>query len=134
MNKANRKLLIQFGQYMVGGGAWFVSGYIVFALCYGLFGWAWWVAKLLADIIGWALNYLIQRYWAFKHPALAGHEIRISTRYVAIMTVNTAIDFAIVGGLKALGVTPYIGLFVAAGFFTVWNYVWYRFWVFRPKT
>jgi hypothetical protein len=42
------------------------------------------------------------------------------------------IDYGIVGGLERIGITPYIGLFVAAGFFTAWNYLWYRFWVFAP--
>ena len=133
MNKRAYPLLVQFVEYMVGGGVWFVVGYIVFALCYGFFGWIWWVAKLLADIIGWSLNYVIQRYWAFASPALAKYEGRVSVRYIAIMAVNAGIDFAIVGGLAQLGVTPYIGLLAAAAFFTVWNYLWYRFWVFSPK-
>ncbi len=127
-------MYIQFAQYMVGGGLWFVSGYIIFALCYGVLGWSWWTAKLLADIVGWTLNYLVQRYWAFDNPLLETQEIKVSAKYVLLMIVNTAVDFAIVGGLKWLGLTPFIGLWVAASFFTVWNYVWYRFWVFKPKS
>lgn len=134
MTLKHKPLYIQFAQYVVGGGLWFVSGYIIFVLCYGVLGWSWWTAKLLADIVGWTLNYLVQRYWAFNNPLLETQEIKVSSKYVLLMIVNTAVDFAIVGGLKWLGLTPFIGLWVAASFFTVWNYVWYKFWVFNPKS
>jgi putative flippase GtrA len=117
---------------MVGGGVYFWSGYAVFALLYSGFKVDWLWAKIIADIIGWTLNYLIQRYWAFKNPKLNGHEIRISGRYIALTLLNLAIDYAIVAGLKSAGVTPYLGMFISSMFFTVWNYVWYRFWVFKP--
>jgi putative flippase GtrA len=42
-------------------------------------------------------------------------------------------DYGIVAGLKAAGITPYIGQFISSGFFTVWNYFWYRFWVFPTQ-
>jgi hypothetical protein len=48
----------------------------------------------------------------------------------ALSIIDTVLDYAIVGGLVWLGLTPYLGLFVAAGFFTFWNYFWYRYWVF----
>jgi putative flippase GtrA len=131
--KVPRKLAVQFLKYLVGGGVWFVSGYIVFSVCYGLWGWSWWTAKLLADVIGWALNYVIQRYWAFQNPALNGHEVRISFRYLLLLGLNVVIDFAIVGGLKHVGVSPFIGLFVAASFFTLWNFLWYRLWIFKAS-
>jgi hypothetical protein len=28
--------------------------------------------------------------------------------------------------------TPYAGFFASAAFTTVWDYLWYRFWVFKP--
>jgi hypothetical protein len=49
----SHKRLIQFAEYMVGGGVYFWGGMAVFALCYNLFHWPWWVSKGLADIIGW---------------------------------------------------------------------------------
>jgi putative flippase GtrA len=127
------KLLIQFAEYMVGGGVWFWSGYAVFAICYSGLHWQWWPAKILADAIGWTLNFVLQRYWVFADPRLVGQDKQVRIRYFALTAVNFLIDYAIVGGLKHVGITPYIGLFVAAGFFTGWNYLWYRFWVFKPE-
>lgn len=127
-----QKYLIQFAEYMIGGGVWFWSGYLVFALAYSVFHWNWFWSKMAADVLGWSLNYFLQRYWAFANPRLANSEGKVRTRYLLLTAVNFAIDYAIVGSLQVVGVTPYIGLFAAATFFTGWNYLWYRFWVFNP--
>lgn len=129
--RRHHKLLMQFLEYMVGGGVYFWSGYGTFALAYSVVGWDWLWAKMLADVVGWTLNFLIQRYWAFRDPRLAG-QLQSVRRYVAITIVNLGIDYAIVSGLKHLGVSPYLGMFISAFFFTAWNYFWYRFWVFDP--
>ncbi len=129
----SRRRLVQFAIYMLGGGIYFWSGYLIFAISYSGFGWQWWQAKLLADIIGWTLNYLVQRYWAFNSPGLALHEGRNRLRYGLISIFNIGLDYLIVGGLRQVGITPYIGMFVAAGFFTVWNYVCYRWWIFKEE-
>lgn len=117
---------------MVGGGVWFWSGYAVFALCYSVFTLNWFWAKLAADVVGWSLNFMLQRYWAFADPRLAGIESKVRSRYLLLTAANLIIDYLIVGSLNGAGVTPYIGLFVAATFFTGWNYLWYRLWVFKP--
>lgn len=125
-----KKRVIQFAEYFIGGSVFFWSGYLTFGICYSVFHWQWWQAKLLADTVGWTLNYLVQRYWAFDNKGLKAHEGQNRVRYIILSVVDTVLDYAIVGGLVYLGVTPYIGMFVAAGFFTVWNYAWYRWWVF----
>jgi putative flippase GtrA len=130
MIRIDRRSALQFAEYWIGGNVFFFSGYITFTICYGVFHWRWWQAKLLADTIGWTLNYLVQRYWAFTNTSLKTHEAKNRWRYVALSIIDTVLDYAIVGGLVWLGLTPYLGLFVAAGFFTFWNYFWYRYWVF----
>lgn len=55
-------------------------------------------------------------------------------RYYSLMIVNFVADQAIVGGLREVGVSPYIGQFVSSGFFTVWNWLWYSLWVFKRQT
>lgn len=129
----SRYRIVQFGEYMVGGLLYFWSGYAIFAICYSILGWEWWQAKLLADIVGFTLNYLVQRYWAFDNPELKKHEATNRIRYIALSTINIGLDYLIVGSLKYVGISPYIGMFVAAGFFTVWNYVLYRWWIFKEE-
>jgi len=125
-------LLVQFAEYMVGGGVYFWSGMGIFALCFELLHWPWWIAKGLADIFGWSANFAIQRYWAFSDSRLKGHDRRVLFRYVLVNGIDFFIDYGIVAACIYNGLTPYIGFFVSAGFTTVWDYLWYRFWVFKP--
>jgi hypothetical protein len=55
-------------------------------------------------------------------------------KYTILTIFNFGLDYLIVGGLKHLGISPYVGLFISAGFFTVWNYLWYRFWIFLRRS
>lgn len=129
----NHKVARQFGKYLIGGNVYFWSGYAVFALCYSAFRWDWLPAKLASDLIGWTLNYLAQRYWAFSDGQLKLSEVQHIGRYLAIEAVGFVIDYLIIGGLKAIGITPYIGFFISAGFFTIWSFLWYKYWVFPEK-
>lgn len=129
-SKPKRKTVIQFGKYLTGGSVYFWSGYAVFALCYSGLKWHWLPAKIAADGIGWTLNYLVQRYWAFASDRLKLSEMQHVGRYVFIETIGFILDYLIIAGLYAVGVTPYIGFFISAGFFTVWSYLWYKYWVF----
>ena len=122
----------QFGKYMVGGSIYFWVGYITFALGYSVFHWWWLWAKMLGDAVGWTSNYFIQRFWAFSDQHHLS-EMQHAGRYVFIESIGFTIDYLIIWGLKSIGITPYIGFFVSAGFFTIWSWLWYKYWVFPEK-
>lgn len=121
--------LRRFAKYMAGGGLYFWLGYAVFAAAYSGLHWGWLPAKLLADAIGWSSNYLVQRFWAFRdHVSLS--EMQHAGRYLFIETIGFVVDYLIIWGLKSIGISPYIGFFISSGFFTVWSWLWYKYWVF----
>lgn len=125
---------VQFMKYFAGGSLYFWSGYLIFALGYSVFHWWWLWAKMLADAIGWTLNYIAQRYWAFAGQAKHLSEMQHAGRYVTIESIGFVLDYLIIAGLKSIGITPYIGFFISAGFFTIWSFFWYKYWVFpEPK-
>jgi putative flippase GtrA len=124
--------LPRFVKYLAGGWLYFWVGYAVFALCYSGLGWDWLPSKILADAIGWSLNYLVQRFWAFSDRVTLS-EMQHATRYVAIESFGFVLDYLIIWGLKSIGITPYIGFFISAGFFSVWSYLWYKYWVFPER-
>lgn len=126
------KRIVQFVEYMIGGGVYFWSGFAVFALLYSGLGIDWLVSKLIADVVGWTLNFFVQRYWAFNDPKLKRKTLNTGKRYAIITVISFGIDYAIVATMKYFGVSPYLGMITASIFFTVWNYLWYRFWVFDP--
>lgn len=128
--KRRRKTEKQLVEYLVSGGAYFWTGYLAFFICDKGFHWTLWWAKITADMVGWIVNYALQRYWVFNNPSLSKHKIDVTGRYLLITAVDFVLDYLIVRELKSRGLTPYLGQFVSAGFFTIWNYVLYKFWVF----
>lgn len=124
---------IRIAEYMVSGGLYFWTGYAVFFICDSLLHMNLWWAKLTANVLGWTVNYLLQRFWVFHDEKLNKQKVEVTGRYAVITLVDFVLDFLIVAGLKQLGITPYIGQFVSAAFFTVWNYIWYRSWVFTTR-
>jgi putative flippase GtrA len=126
--------LVRFGEYMASGNAQFWSGYLAFALFDAGFGMAFWPAKSLSYFIGVSVNFLLERFWVFKQKKITKRQVQTTaSRFYLLMFVNFLLDLAIVGGLRELGLTPYLGQFVSAGFFTVWNYLLFKLWVFARK-
>lgn len=133
IKKNQVKEAVRIVEYMISGGAYFWVGYLTFfALDKGLHWNLWW-ATMTANVAGWTVNYLMQRYWVFKSSELKGHKTEVTGRYITITLVDFVMNYFILLGLKQMGITPYIGQFISAAFFTVWNYLWYRFWVFPTK-
>src|ERR1039458_6321713 len=103
MSESQRhKLLIQFLKYMVGGGVYFWGGLGVFAITFSWLHWWWLPAKMVADVLGWTVNFVIQRYWAFADSRLKGHGRRVTFRYVLVNGIDVSIDYGIVGGLYSV--------------------------------
>jgi len=128
----NNKEVKRFLKYWLGSGIYFWLGYLVFAVCYSGLHWGWFPAKLLADLIGWSSNYLVQRFWAFS-DRIHLSEMQHAGRYVTIEAIGFVMDYLIIWGLYKIGITPYIGFFISSGFFTIWSYLWYKYWVFPEK-
>lgn len=133
LRKKQEREVRRITEYLVSGGAYFWSGYLIFfAIDKGLHGSFFW-AKSVSTLGGWTVNYLLQRYWVFNNPKLQKHQTEVTNRYMVITVIDFVIDYFLVLSLKNLGITPYIGQFVSSGFFTVWNYLWYKYWVFPDK-
>lgn len=125
-----KKFLIQFAEYMFSGGVWFWSGYIIIVTLDNYIGLFW--ANLIGNAVGITLNFLLERYWVFKtkRPAKLGIA---TTRYIVYTALNAfLLNYFILYGLReTLGIGPEIGQFIASGFFTLWNWYWYKNWVFK---
>lgn len=128
-----KKELKRMIQYAVTGGAWFWSGYAMFALCYSVFGLDIVPSKIISYTFGLLVNFILERFWVFDSRDARKNLDKVTSKYVVISIINLGIDTGIVWGLSQAGITPYIGQFVSAGFFTVWNYLWYKLWVFARK-
>lgn len=129
ITKKQRKELTRFAEYMIGGGVWFWSGYIIIVVLDDQIGLFW--ANVLGQTVGLTLNFIIERYWAFKTKKQTKLGVATS-RYIIYTAVNAfGLNYLILQGLKNVGIDPAIGQFIASAFFTVWNYYWYKVWVFK---
>lgn len=128
----------RFTEYFISGGVWFWSGYILIVTLdgpliaqygdeKGLF-----FANFIGNAVGITLNFILERYWVFKtsRPAKLGIA---TTRYIIYTALNAfLLNYAILYSLKVIfGLDPALGQFIASGFFTIWNYFWYKAWVFK---
>ena len=133
LKKRQEREVKRITEYLISGGAFFWSGYAAFFIFDKGLHWSLWWATTTSYLIGWSINFILQRYWVFNNPKLAKHQIEVTGRYLFISLINLLINYVILKSLKTAGVTPYIGQFVSAGFFTVWNYVLYKYYVFPEK-
>jgi len=129
-SKQQRKLIIQFVEYMVSGGVYFWVGYLLLDYLYYARHWSLWWSTIISNVIGWAVNFTLQRFWVFNNKALKDHQTQVTSRYILITLVDFLMSYAILYSLRKVGITPAIGQFISSAFFTFWNYLWYRFWVF----
>jgi len=121
-------------EYLVSGGAFFWSGYIVLlALNWWLGPSYLWLSTSVSYLVGWAVNYLLQRYWVFNNPKLAKHQTEVTSRYVFVSLINLVINYVIIQIWVNIGYRIEIGPFISSAFFTVWNYVLYKYYVFPSK-
>lgn len=133
ISRRRRKLLIQFGEYMISGGAYFWVGYILLDYFYYGLHWNLWWSTIVSNVIGWSVNFVLQRFWVFNNKSLRHHLTEVTSRYIFITLVDFVLNYFILYGLKTVGITPAIGQFISSGFFTIWNWFWYRLWVFPEK-
>jgi putative flippase GtrA len=131
--KRRKKLLVQAVEYFIAGGAYFWVGYAAFFVLDKGLHQNLLVTTMVSNVIGWSVNFLLQRYWVFKNPKAGSHMGQTTGRYIIITLVDFGLNYVILAGLKNVGISPYIGQFISSGFFTVWNYLWYRFWVFPDR-
>lgn len=132
IKKSQQKKLNQIGEYLVGGGVWFWSGYIIIVFLSGRISLFW--ANFIGNAVGLTLNFIIERYWVFK--ANRPTTLFMATKRYIIYTLLNAfmLNYFILAVLKNQYDIPVkYGQFFAAGFFTVWNYFWYKYWVFKGQ-
>lgn len=122
--------LVRITEYFISGGAYFWSGYFIIVFLTPIIG-LWW-ANLLGNGVGVTVNFVLERYWVFKDPKNRDLT-KVSGKYIVYTGFNFLLNYIILRVLQNHGVPVAIGQFVAAGFFTVWNYFWYRNWIFKGE-
>ncbi len=88
-------------------------------------------ANIIGNMVGIVLNYLVQKLWTFKD----GDKTLFNSgwKFVVLTVANLGISYLILKGLTSAGIALWFAQFISAGFFTFWNWGWYKLWVFKDK-
>ena len=115
-------------RYLVVGGASFaVDAGLLLTLHDGV-GWPRLVAASIAFWTALLLNFTLNRIWAFR-----GHEdVKVSlARYLTVVGFNYLGSLVILEVGTRLGAALIVAKALATGLTVLWNFLAYRFWVFR---
>ena len=126
------KLAIQFIKLQLAGNILFWGTYLGYFVCDRFLKWPEFAALATASTIAHFLFFIADKEWVFADKTgrrKTGGEI---VRFVIFMGFNYILNLAIIEALSLyFGLSPYIGQFIAAAFFTVWSYAGLKFWVFQ---
>jgi len=126
------KYLVEFIKLQLTGNILFWGTYAGFFLLHELAHWNETPALAIASICAHVLFFIINKEWVFNDKTGKRKTSSEIIRFVLFMGLGYLINLGIITGLSHyFGITPYIGQFVAALFFTVWNFIGLRFWVFQ---
>ncbi len=126
MIKVSKQSLGQFLKYNFGGLLYFWSAWAIITFGSEQFGLFW--TNIVGNLVGIVLNYLVQRYWTFSDgPTL----FTSGWKFIVLTVVNLGLSYVILKTLQGWGVELWLAQFVSAGLFTIWNWVLYKYWVFR---
>ena len=118
---------MQFIAYNIGGFLYFWSAWSIITFGEKYIG-LWW-ANIAGNGVGIILNYIVQRYFAFGSKKSSN--AHSGWRFVVLTGVNLIISYYILKGLTSAGIPLWAAQFVSAAFFMGWNWLWYKFWVFK---
>ncbi len=126
------KASIEFIKLQIAGNILFWGTYLGYAVSDKSFNQPHIAAIAIASLIAHGLFFLASRDWVFDKNGKRKSNRQI-WRFILFMGINYFINIGIIFTLEnRFGLTPYVGPFISAFFFTVWNYVGLKFWVFEP--
>lgn len=126
------RLVIEYIKLQIAGNILFLGTYIGFAVGHELLGWNSLLSMTIGSLIAHVLFFIIDRDWVFSERTGKRKDKHLIVRFILFMGLNFFINLGITLGLeKYLGLSPYVGQFVAGLFFAVWSYLGLKFWVFR---
>ena len=129
MSIVKKKSAGQFLKYNFGGLLYFASAWLIITFGTKYIG-LWW-ANVIGNGVGIVLNYLVQRFWTFASKKNAG--AHSNWKYIVLTLLNLVLSYYILKSLVHVGIPLWFAQFISAGFFTGWNWAWYKYWVFKEE-
>jgi len=136
MNRTQKKSLIEtaieFVKLQLAGNILFWGTYIGYFLLFELAEWGYMEALVMASLVSHFLFFIANKEWVFEDETGKRKTSVEAIRFALFMGLNFFINIAIITGLQQyFDISPYIGQFISAFFFTIWSFVGLKYWVFR---
>lgn len=123
---------IEFVKLQLAGNILFWGTYIGYFLLFELADWGYMEALVTASLVSHVLFFIVNKEWVFEDETGERKTGVEAVRFALFMGLNFFINLAIIGGLQEyFDITPYIGQFISAFFFTIWSFIGLKYWVFR---
>lgn len=123
---------IEFIKLQLAGNILFWGTYIGYFLLYEVANWDSLQSLVVASLVAHGLFFIANKEWVFEDETGQRKTGSEAIRFTLFMGLNFFINLAIITGLQQYyDITPYIGQFIAAFFFTIWSFIGLKFWVFR---
>lgn len=133
--KKRKKLLkhvVEFIKLQLTGNILFWGTYVGLFIFNKLLGWPEITAIAIGSILAHILFFFVNKEWVFDDKTGKRKTSQEMIRFILFMGLNYFINLGIIAGLNHFfGISTYIGPFIAGLFFTAWNYIGLRFWVFQ---
>jgi putative flippase GtrA len=120
-------------RYIVAGLSAFITQYAVLNLSFYLLSMNIHVATTLGFVCGLVVSYLFNRHWVFGEAGRQKHVVRQTVEYTALVIFNYFFTLIGISFLKNQGIPPFISPFIITGLITCWNYLLFRFVIFKGK-
>lgn len=127
------KTFIEFIKVQIAGNVLFWVTYFSYFVYDEIASIPYPVSFIMATVTGNIVFFLVDRHWIYNAHNGKRKSSREIMRFIIFMTFNFFLNLFIIDQLKSqFDITPYIGQFIAAAFFTVWTFLGLHFWVFQP--
>lgn len=125
------KNIVQFIKLQLAGNVLFWGTYVGYFLLENILQWPDLRALVIASIVAHIAFFVVDKEWVFNSDTGSEKTTGEVMRFAVFMGLNFFINLAIITGVERyFGITPYIGQFIAALFFTFWTYFGLKLWVF----
>lgn len=123
---------IEFVKLQLAGNILFWGTYIGYFLLFELAGWGYMEALVTASLVSHFFFFIANKEWVFEDETGKRKTSVEAVRFALFMGLNFFINIAIITGLQQyFDISPYIGQFISAFFFTIWSFIGLKYWVFR---
>ena len=126
---AGRPAWIQLLKFCIVGASGYVVNLIVFYVMIHGFGAQYLIASIIAFLVAWLNNFVLNRQWTF--PKGAASPLLQATKYMVVSVIGLVVNLGILWAMVSMGTDTLLAQAIAIAAVTPITFVMTRSWAFR---